>query len=271
MPTFSPIAAKLRPVLQRGLPSLRNMVFARFGFWPVSSLAHHWLADVPVFCVSLSREVRRRALVQRQMNEMGFRRFEFIDATDSRQLSMEQVQRDGLYDSTASRTFHSRDLTLNEIACSLSHARAYERIVSEGHSWAMIIEDDALFRSRRISRLQRSDIPDDIDIVFFNAFLDCVPPRDQIRDSLFRDTSYRGSSAAYLVNLETAKRLLAAALPVVHAADGLLGRALSLPAGQPHAFRQRGVSLSLRAIIIYPEAVTNGSVEHYFLSAIQPK
>ena len=271
MPTFSAISTKLGAVVRRGLPSLRNVVFARLGIWPVRSLADHWVADIPMFCINLSRDTTRRALVQQQVDKMGLRRFEFIDAVDARKLSMEEVRQDGRYDSAACRAFHPRDLTLNEIACSLSHAAAYERVVAEGHPWALILEDDVLFRSQRIARLQRKDIPDGIDIVFFNAFIDTIPPNDRVAGMIFGDTSYHGSAAAYLVSLSTAKRLLAAAVPVVHAADGLLGRVLSLPVGQSHAFRQQGVSLSLNAVIVYPEAVTNGSVEHYHSSAIRTK
>jgi hypothetical protein len=38
---------------------------------------------------------------------------------------------------------------------------------------------------------------------------------------------------------------------------------LAQPADEPHEFRQQGSSLSLRGAIVYPEAVINGSIEHY--------
>ncbi len=271
MPSLSAISTKLRAILRRGLPSLRNVVFARLGYWPVRSLADHWMADIPMYCINLKRDTTRRALVQRQVEKMGLRRFEFIDAVDARQLEMDEVQRDGRYDSTACLASHPRDLTLNEIACSLSHAAAYARIVSAGDPWALILEDDVLFRCGRIARLKWRDIPDGVDMVFLNAFVKPMPPRNRINGMVYADTSYHGSAAAYLISLETAKRLLQSAIPVVHAADGLLGRVLSQPPGEAHEFRQKGVSLTLKAVIVYPEAITNGSVEHYHASAIRTK
>jgi GR25 family glycosyltransferase involved in LPS biosynthesis len=142
-------------------------------------------------------------------------------------------------------------------------------IVERSHEWALIIEDDALFRTRRLSRLQFESIPPGTDMVFLNAFLDATPPLDRIAPGLYADTSYAGSAAAYIVSLSAAEKLLEAAVPVVHAADGLTGRVLALPPNGSHPFRQKGVSLSLKAVLAYPEAVTNGSTEHYYRSSIR--
>jgi glycosyl transferase family 25 len=269
MPNLDAVLTKCSAIVRRGLPSLRNVVLARLGVWPVSSLAVHWLSDLPIYCISLTRATERRRLMAAQVRKMGLRRFEFLDAVDARTLTMEQLLESGTYDSVTCRQFHSRDLTINEIACSLSHAAAYRRVVEEGHPWSLILEDDALFRTRRIARLHWKDIPQGIDMVFLNAFLDRTPPLDPIGPQLFRDTSYNGSAAAYMVSLDAATRLLAAALPVVHAADGLTGRVLALAPGHTHTFRQRGVSLTMNAVIVYPEAVTNGSTEHYHTSSIR--
>lgn len=269
MPNLDSVLTKCRAVARRGLPSLRNVVLSRFGVWPVGSLATHWLADLPIFCVSLERSNQRRRLISAQVKKMGLRRFEFLDAVDSKDLSAEELRASETYDSETCLRFHTRDLTLNEIACSLSHAEAYRRVVEHGHEWALIIEDDALFRTRRLARLQFESIPSGTDVVFLNAFLDRTTPRDPLAPQLYADTSYAGSSAAYLVSSSAAERLLEAALPVVHAADGLLGRVLSAPASGSHPFRQKGVSLTLTGVIVFPEAVTNGSTEHYHTSSIR--
>jgi glycosyl transferase family 25 len=218
MPTFDAIMTKFGAVVRRGLPSLRNVVLSRLGIWPVSTLSAHWIADVPTYCISLTRATGRRRLMAAQVRAMELRHLEFVDAVDARTLSMEALRESGTYDSDTCRKYHTRDLTINEIACSLSHAAAYRLVVERGHPWALILEDDALFRTRRLSRLQRESIPQDTDIVFLNAFLDRRPPLDPIGQHLYRDTSYNGSAAAYMVSLDAARHLLAPAFPVVHAA-----------------------------------------------------
>jgi len=271
MPTLRAVWTRCGAIVRRGPSSIRNAIFARLGIWPVSSLAEHWITDVPTYCINLQCSPERRRRVQAQVDTIGFRHFEFVTAVDARGLTMESVRRDGLYDSAECLKYHPRDLTLNEIACSLSHASVYDRIVERAQPWALVLEDDVLFHTARLAGLRLEDIPPKTDIVFLNAFLDAEPPRDHLNGPVFADTSYKGSSAAYIVSLEAARKLSAASRPVVHAADGLLGRVLRLPRGNSHPFRQRGASIVLTSAIVYPAPVSNGSVEHYHPSAIRTK
>jgi glycosyl transferase family 25 len=223
----------------------------------------HWLADLPIYCISLRKAANRRQLMAKQALKMQLQSFHVVDAVESAALTMEGLIADGLYDDRESRKWHPQGLTLNEVACSLSHVECYKRIVKAGHARALILEDDALFITRRLRKLDIDRVPDWVDVLFLNAFLSRVPPGNRIADGLYDDAAYSGSAAAYLVTQSAARQLLAASVPVIHAADGLLGRALAQPADEPHEFRQQGCSLVLKGAIVYPEAVINGSIEHY--------
>lgn len=269
IPTIGAAAAKLQAVARRGLPSLRNVVFSWFDYWPARSLRGHWLADIPVYCISLTRAKKRRAVIVSQARRLGLKKLELVDAVDASTLSYDQLAADGLYDHAESLRWHAKGLTINEIACSLSHVACYRRIAAADAPWALVIEDDALFRCSRVRRLRLSDIPDWADIAFLNAFFERTPPAGSLGGGWFEDTSYGGSAAAYLLRPHTAHALMHAALPVIHAADGLLGRALQWSGARPHEFRQRGCTLQLRTVMAYPEAVTNGSTEHYYRSSLR--
>jgi len=262
---------KVRAIARRGLPTARNVLYSKLGIWPVKDLSDHWIADIPTYCISLPSATDRRRIVESQVQGMGLRKFTFVDAVIAKTLDRHRLIRDGSYDPKRCLEFHSRELTMNEIACSLSHAAVYRTIVSEGHPWALIVEDDALFNTRQLRRLSFEEIPAGHHLVFLNAFLSEYPPRDRISGRFFKDTSYHGSSAAYLVSLEAAGRLLEEAIPVVHAADGLLGRVLPHPDSESHAFRQRGVSITIEAALAYPELVVNGSTDHYYRSSIRTR
>ncbi|MFY7922816.1 MAG: glycosyltransferase family 25 protein [Gemmatimonas sp.] len=260
---------KLKAIGRRGAPSLRNVLFSYFNYWPVSSLADHWLADMPVYCITLKRAVKRRANMERQARLMGLRQLHFVEAVDASKLSVEQLIADGIYDKGESLKWHTNGLTLNEVACSLSHAACYRRMVEAGVDRAIVIEDDALFRTRRLARLELSRVPEWADLLFLNAFYESTPPKERVAPYLYSDQSYLGSCAAYMLTASAAARLLDAAIPVVHAADGLVGRALDWAGDLPHAFRQQGCTLKLRGVMVYPEAVTNGSTEHYYRSSLR--
>lgn len=222
-----------------------------------------------MYCVSLQRSVDRRRLMEKQVQQMRLQAFEFVDAVDARALTLQALAENGLYNATESLRWHQNGLTLNEVACSLSHAECYRKIVNAGHERAIILEDDVLFRTRRLRRLAADDIPEWADIVFLNSFMSESPPLGNLSGPYYGDASYHGSSAAYLLTKNSARLLLEASVPVVHAADGLLGRALALQTGQVHAFRNKGSALSLRSVLVFPEAVTNGSTEHYYRSSIR--
>ncbi len=263
------LLTKAKAILRRGAPSLRNLVFARLGYWPVALMQGHWLETLPVYCINLERAEWRRNIVSKQVSSMGLKNFHFVEAVDSRRLNEHSVCEEALYDPARSRLWHKNGLSLNEIACSLSHAECYRRIVHAGHKMALVIEDDALFRCSRLSKLTLEEIPQWADIIFLNAFLTESSPKDHIGGMLYSDVSYNGSAAGYLLTLECATRLLSEAIPVVHAADGLLGRALRDNGDTTHAFRGKGSSLGLRGVVVYPEAITNGSTEHFTRSTIR--
>lgn len=264
------ILRKVSAVARRGPSVARNIIYSKLGIWPVSSLGDHWLCSIPAFCMSLPWQHDRRSLVQRQADTLGLRALEFVDAVSAKELQEHPDRLASQYDEDGSRQFHPFGLTVKEVACSLSHAKVYRAIVDKGAPLSLVLEDDVLFRAGVLKQLKREDIPAWADLVFLSTFLADDSPLDHISGMVYGDTSYGGSGAAYLVTLAAAQTLLDAALPVKHAADGLLGRILPVsPKGQP--FRQVGCSHMLRGAIVYPDPILNGSVEYYYRSSVQER
>lgn len=259
---------KATAVVRKGPATLRNILFSRLGIWPVSAIDGCDLQEIPTYCVSLKRATAKRSLMKRQAEGLGLKHFEFVDAVDARAIDREALARAGRIDPESSLRFHGRTLTPAEIGCSLSHGLAYERIVARGHRVALVLEDDALMLSRRLRRIRLDDIPGDFDCAFLNSFLLHRPPEEHIRGMVYRDTSYGGSTAAYLVSAAGANKLARTYVPVVHGSDGLLGRCLPLKQGEEHPFRQMGAPTTLIAYVLYPDAVINGSVSYYHVSEV---
>lgn len=260
---------KAKAIVRKGPSTVRNLVYSRLGIWPVGHIDGCDLQNIPTYCISLPRAAKKRGIIQSQVRKLGLKQFEFIDAVDAHDLDREHLIESGLLDDAMTLKFHNEILTMNEVACSLSHAAAYERIVDRAHPVALVLEDDALFISRRVRRFRLEDVPPDFDCVFLNTFLSDEPPQDHVKGPIYEDTSYAGSAAAYLLSAEGAIKLATACSPVVHAADGLLGRSLELRGEEDHPFRQQGATTSIRTYIVYPDCVLNGSVSYYFVSDVQ--
>jgi glycosyl transferase family 25 len=263
-------AKKTRAILKKGPATLRNIIYSRFSYWPTSRIDGCDLQHVPTYCISLATAHRKRALIQKQARGLGLTRFEFVDAVNARSLSYAALAEQRLYDDDKSKQYHANGLTLNEIACSLSHRSIYTRVMSQQEPLAVVVEDDALFVARRLRQFHLADVPPDFDIAFLNTFLTQEPPLGHVKNNVFDATSYHGSSAAYLISLAGATKLSTVSCPIIHAADGLLGRCLRLLPGETHPFKQVGVDTTLNSYIVFPDCVLNGSTSHYHVSDVQP-
>lgn len=245
------IGKKARAIVVKGPATARNMVFSWFDFWPTRRLRNDAVRKLPVYCVSLPNEVRRRRILSRQVEQLGFDHFEYIDGVIGSELDPAELDRQGIYDDRRSMELRQRSLTRSEIACSLSHGRAYDRIVERGHDIALVIEDDVLFMPSRLDRIELDKLPAGWDIAFLNSFVDQGRPRRLVAGRLYEGDAYTGSSAAYLVSAQGVRKLAADYKPVVMAADGYTGRN------------------DLARYMYYPDCALNGSVCHYYNSAIQ--
>jgi hypothetical protein len=61
-----------------------------------------------------------------------------------------------------------------------------------------------------------------------------------------------------------AAKLAGVARPVIHAADGLIGRCMEWNGPEPHAFKQWGGRTILHAYQTIPDFVMNGSDAYYY-------
>lgn len=271
MIALSSVVRKGRAVILKGPSTLRNIAYSSLGIWPVGHLTNERLRKMPTYCISLRRATQRRQIMQSQAKSMGLENFHIVDAVDARELTMERAKSEGLYDDASSTRLHGRSLSLAEIAGSLSHGLIYERLTKEKTPWALVVEDDALFLTRRLNAFNFEDVPDDAEMVFLNSFTDRGTPRDRVRNSVYGVDSWTGSAAAYLLSSSGAVKLASAYRPVTGAADSLLGRVMPAPGDQSHEFKQVGVSTQLITYMVHPDCVLNGSVCYYYTSYLAGK
>lgn len=101
---------------------------------------------LPIYVVSLKRDVARRTVIQQKMDEFSLS-FIFIDAVEGRLLSAEKLE--GIRQKSAGGILTRHyDATPGEVGCSLSHLNIYEVIQKGSSDWACILEDDAILDDR---------------------------------------------------------------------------------------------------------------------------
>ena len=92
-----------------------------------------------VFIINLKKDIHKREYITKHFKDRGVE-FELIDAIYGKALSEEQLAT--LADVEASKKIMGKEISLNEIGCSLSHQKVYQRILDENLDGAFIFEDD---------------------------------------------------------------------------------------------------------------------------------
>jgi len=96
--------------------------------------------NIPVFIINLKRSSDRRDHTIRQLNDLGIT-FQIIEAVDGNSLSDHDLTNTpsfGIY----KNLIYSRYLLNEEIGCSLSHLKIYQKMVDEKIALACVLEDD---------------------------------------------------------------------------------------------------------------------------------
>ena len=106
--------------------------------------------------INLERSAERWTSISQSLESAGINNFSRINAVDARTLSQDQI--DDAYDSDANRRYYFAPLMPGEIACFLSHRKAWRAIIEENLDGACILEDDVLVKPGLVRSLR--DIAD---------------------------------------------------------------------------------------------------------------
>lgn len=181
----------------------------------------------PVYLINLERAAHRRRFALDQLERIGVTPV-LVQAVDGRELDIEKLIEDGVYSRDKAKEAFSRQLSLNEIGCSLSHVEAYRTILARGDSAALILEDDALlpegFAGKARAALEQ--VPDGWGVLH----LDCpCTGFDPVGPGIVKYHGVKSlpvAASAYLVSRRGAELFVERAFPIRYPADSLVGRGL---------------------------------------------
>ncbi|MFA6165712.1 MAG: glycosyltransferase family 25 protein [Gemmatimonadaceae bacterium] len=192
----------------------------------------------PVFVISLSRSVERRAHISRQLSALGVS-WEFVDAVDGLELAAEELDRVVGASNLEVLPGVWRRLTRGEIGCALSHQRCYRLILARDLPMAFVFEDDVDVRSSFVEVANAlARFPVNWELVLFahhsarngpragaetTWYGATVHPEHRVR----RVVEFAMGAMAYLVSRAGARKLLTYGTPVRMPADWVTGYAPS--------------------------------------------
>ncbi|WP_088343772.1 MULTISPECIES: glycosyltransferase family 25 protein [Rhodomicrobium] len=168
---------------------------------------------IQAFVISLPDAQARRDAINAML--AGNIAYEILDATAGKDLAGRE--REFCKDLYCARAF--REMSLNELACSLSHKRAMERFLLSGADNGLILEDDAVIEKDDFARISSAvqALPN-FDILKIGGYGRCGPIGKAAARAgdvtIVAVISPSTCSAAYIVSKSGARKLVATVLPV---------------------------------------------------------
>ncbi len=178
-----------------------------------------------IFVINLKSSIERRKTMERQLHKLGLP-FEFFEAVNGAALSEEEIA--GYYDMDF---YNSRPgyYKRGAMGCMLSHYFLYKKIVEEKIEVALILEDDMVLSknvSDKLIQLSKNVIDNEAILLFYQSYFpiniarsSAIPVTDHF--NLYQLVSLKGirSTAAYIINLKTAKSMYEGLMPLSTFAD----------------------------------------------------
>lgn len=179
----------------------------------------------PVWVISLRESKDRRHQISHQLKAAGLV-YEFQDAVNGRDLSDETLS--DCYDPYGAVTHTGGQLSLGAIACTLSHAALWQRMLDENIDEVIILEDDAVLTTDFVPLIEnRAAFTPDWELVLLYSGTSRYSIWRQSRVyhqfKLVKFVSYVAGAVAYIIRKPAAEKLLKAGIPVCAPADYLTG------------------------------------------------
>lgn len=118
---------------------------------------------LPIYLINLASSTERLAHADQQLNALGCR-YQRLDAINGKQLSDEQIA--AVYDARQNQKHFYVALSRGEIACYMSHRKAWQKLLDSDASAAIILEDDVVLSPQFADlNLVVNQLPDDWDML----------------------------------------------------------------------------------------------------------
>lgn len=137
----------------------------------------------PFYVINLKKDTKRLESIAKGLSRYNFD-FQRIDAIYGNELSSKEIQNN--------TTFTCSNICTNSvIGCAMSHLQAWETMISNRNSYAIILEDDAEFIENfdRELRLTLDKMPKDTDILYLGCLEGCNVTKkytDDVLTMMFR-------------------------------------------------------------------------------------
>jgi len=122
-----------------------------------------------IYVVTLERSTDRHQKMQMILEGLDF---SFFYGTDKKDLTIDQLLEEGIYDEKKAKSLHKKDKPMNtsQIGCAWSHRLVYEDMLANNYKKALILEDDVLLKKEGLAQIEEmlQQLPEDWELWYLD-------------------------------------------------------------------------------------------------------
>lgn len=179
-----------------------------------------------VFVINLKKDKNRRDTIVKQLDDKNID-FEIVDGVYGKDLSESDIE--DLSAIKESKKKMGKEISLNEIGCSLSHQRIYKKIIEDDLNGAFIFEDDVILsqNSKNIMDTIYANIKNIEQGCWINLNSCYIDTKNKIYDIDSNQALHRSvrvkNACSYYIDKAAANKLISYNTPIIYVADWFFG------------------------------------------------
>lgn len=183
---------------------------------------------IKTYIINLPKDTDRRINIIKELNKISCLDLEFVDAVYGKELGKDKLSK--LFDFKKSKSYHSTDVALGEVGCTLSHYACYKKLLASDQNYALIVEDDISFIGNGPFDKLLKKVVNYVDnekpaVLQLFSFFDYREEGQYINDEQMVYKTYKSASTTiYLINKQAARLIVSEGLPYWIADDWSLFR-----------------------------------------------
>jgi len=168
-----------------------------------------------IFVVHYSPLVERKEYLTKKFNELNITNYTFYEEYNRNTTSQE----------TMDSYFKLKNLNPAQICITIAHLEIYKKIMSEGYSTCLILEDDARLCDDFKNKLESymTSLPKDFNLAFINDGCG-LHATNIVPDKIWYNKNISRTCCAYIINKKTCELLVKTAIPFTFAIDAEINK-----------------------------------------------
>jgi glycosyl transferase family 25 len=112
------------------------------------------LEKFKVYIINLKSDVGRKKSIIQQLNKQNIENYEIIDAINGNELSPQEIDSNTFKNKMGINPWNTK-MSASQVGCALSHIKIYHEFIKSDYKYALILEDDAIFKNNFEDKIKK--------------------------------------------------------------------------------------------------------------------